>query len=290
MKTHTFSIVVGTSACNAGCPWCISKMTCSDAPKSPVINRTRFRTACQIVQQARDGLVNVLLTGKGEPMLFMDQIDEYLEMMRSYSFPLVDLQTNGTLIDMNIEALTRWADAGMLTLVCISIAHWEPQSNNELMDIRWKGYDYRRAVDQLHNAGLAVRLNCTMQTKGLWNAGHVDALVEECRKLDVDQLTVRDVDVPETARPEGQAVKQYAMSVKPNRFQMNWLQDHLLFNGAVELLKLPHGASVYDYNGQNLCVSNCLTDTTDADDIRQVIFFPDGRIAYDWKYPGARIL
>jgi len=290
MKTHTFSIVVGTGACNAACPWCISKMTCSEKPKSPEINQTRFLTACDIVEQARNGLVSVILTGKGEPMLFMDQISTYLELLRSYHFPLVDLQTNGTLIDMNIEQLTRWAQTGALTLVCISIAHWDPKISNDMMGIRWEGFDYRKAVSQLQHAGLAVRLNCTLMTDGVHKTADIDKLVEETRKCGADQLTIRDVEAPEQVLDCGEAAKLHAFSVKPHRMHDAWLRDYLVQNGGTELLKLPHGASVLDYHGQNICVANCLTDTTDPDDIRQIIFFPDGRIAYDWKYPGARIL
>ncbi|KKK85560.1 hypothetical protein LCGC14_2772060, partial [marine sediment metagenome] len=77
MKTHTFSIVVGTNACNANCPFCVSKMT-GPVPVSKHINWSRFTTACRIVGQARDGLVTVLLTGKGEPMLYPEQITNYL--------------------------------------------------------------------------------------------------------------------------------------------------------------------------------------------------------------------
>jgi hypothetical protein len=42
--------------------------------------------------------------------------------------------------------------------------------------------------------------------------------------------------------------------------------------------------------GGDECIGNCLTGSTDPDNTRQIIYFPDGRIMYDWRYPGARIL
>lgn len=290
MKTHTFSIVVGTAACNAKCPHCISKMTCSPPPGTRRINYRKFRVACNIVQQARNGLVNVLLTGKGEPMLFPREITEYLEIMNSKEFPLVDLQTNGTLIGGQLDNLKSWRDAG-LTLVCISICHYNPMDSNKLMGIKGD-FNFWKAVTQLQELGLAVRLNCTLLTNGLYTPKHVMKLLETCKQYKVDQLTVRDVDVPDVVKddPEAIMVHQYAGNHKPCRFNPSWLHEHLLLNGGKELLKLPHGASVYDFNGQNICASTCVTSTTDPNDIRQVIFFPDGRIAYDWKYEGARIL
>lgn len=287
MKTHTFSIVVGTNACNASCPHCISKMTMSDSPQSHYVNRWRFKIACNIVQQARDGLVNVLLTGKGEPMLFINQITAYLEMMDSAAFPLVDLQTNGTLIRKQEDNLRMWAQHG-LTLVCISICHYDPKISNKLMGIK-DDFDFWRAADLLHRIGLGVRLNCTMMRDGVWNTAGVEELVRCAKNNGVDQLTVRDVEIPDVVRPEAEGVANYCRTQKMPRTEF-WLRDYILRNGGKELLQLPHGAAVYDYKGQNLCASNCVTSTTDPNDIRQVIFFPDGRIAYDWKYKGARIL
>ena len=55
-------------------------------------------------------------------------------------------------------------------------------------------------------------------------------------------------------------------------------------------MKLMHGATVYDVAGQNVCLSNCLTVGKTDEDIRQLIFFPDGKISYDWQHEGARLL
>ena len=67
------------------------------------------------------------------------------------------------------------------------------------------------------------------------------------------------------------------------------MEDYLVTNGT-KLLELPHGAIVYDVNGQNVCFSNCLTRTDNPENIRQLIFFPDGHLRYDWEYKGAILL
>jgi len=263
MKTHTFSIVVGSAACNAGCPWCVSKMTLSEAPKGDTINWHRFDTACNIVQQARDGLVNVLLTGKGEPMLFPTHISAYLEALDRKNFPLIDLQTNGTLIEKELDKLTHWRDSG-LTLVCISIAHWHSDESCRLMKIK-DNYNFFESIAQLHDHGLAVRLNCTLMQDGVSNTYGVDHLIESCRMYGVEQLTFREV---ETSAGGDADVWNHATSQKLIYQEPNWLRNHLIWNKATKLLDLPHGAEVYDYQGQNVCISNCLTSTTDANDIR----------------------
>ncbi len=55
-------------------------------------------------------------------------------------------------------------------------------------------------------------------------------------------------------------------------------------------MTLMHGAVGYDVGGQNVCLTDCLTLDASNEDIRQLIFFPDGRLGYDWQYEGAVLL
>lgn len=59
-------------------------------------------------------------------------------------------------------------------------------------------------------------------------------------------------------------------------------------NGTL-LLSLPHGGEVFDLDGQNLCMTNCLTHAPDPESIRQLIYV-DGHIRYSWQYEGATII
>lgn len=282
MKTHTFSVVVGTGACNAKCRFCVSKMTCR-ASKHHKVNWDRFEKACQIVGQARDGLVTVLLTGTGEPTLYPADIREHLKRLEN-RFPLITLQTNG--IVLTPQVVTSWKALG-LTQVCISIASSEAGDSNRIMGIKGD-FDYWKQVEILHDIGLSVRLNCTMLREGVSTPDEVERLIDYCRECGVEQLTLREVDKPAcpAAAPE---VARYVKREKPDGAAKR-LFHYLSMAGASRLPDLPHGGSVFDFNDQNVCISNCLTDTLDRNDIRQIIFFPTGEIGYDWKYKGARIL
>jgi len=293
MKTHTFSIVVGGRDCNASCPWCISKMTESNF-KLPItnVNWRRFETACRIAQQARDGLITVLLTGKGEPTLHPELIEQYLLKLQQYGpFPLIDLQTNGVLLDPHVDnnltnLLPRWRNHH-LTLVCISIAHSDAMANNTLMQIRSKQYDYLRAVHAIHDAGLAVRLNVTMTRSGMHSADDMEFFINLAKENGIEQLIMREVTMPTHAiNATVAAVTEKEIPHGASKKLFHYLELH----DANRLPDLAHGASVFDYRNQNISVNHCLTDTLDPNDIRQLIFFPGGEIAYDWKYAGARLL
>ena len=66
---------------------------------------------------------------------------------------------------------------------------------------------------------------------------------------------------------------------------MNYLENH-----GTRILKLSHGAIVYDINGQNVCMGNCLNVNPDTEELRNLIFFPDGHLRYYWQYPGSIII
>jgi len=97
LKIQTFSIVIGTSACNAGCPFCVSSMTGYGVlPHNRDIDVRNLRKACRMAQLS--GCQTVLFTGKGEPTLYPDEVTEYLREMQPYDFPKIEIQTNALAI------------------------------------------------------------------------------------------------------------------------------------------------------------------------------------------------
>lgn len=193
MKTNTFAIVVGTSACNARCPFCIAKMTKTMSCRKCDINEKKFDTACRIVDQMRDGLVTVILTGQGEPLLWPDQISQYLGLMGD-RFPLIEMQTNGILVKKNLDNFRKWYDQG-LSLVCLSITHTHPKVSNDIMGIK-VDYDHWEAARLLQEIGLSVRINCTMAKGGVDGLEEVEWLISEVKERGIEKLTLREVEKP----------------------------------------------------------------------------------------------
>jgi hypothetical protein len=200
--------------------------------------------------------------------------------------------------------LKEWWAMG-LTLVCLSIVHYDSKKNYEIMSPNWY-YNFWNVVDTLHRVGLSVRINCTMVKDGVDTWKQMETLIKRCKEFGVEQLTLRDVTKPEYCDnevakwTEEHQIKlevpgtKYADEMMRNGYHaINGTQIatyELKHNGAVPLLKLNHGATVYDFNGQNVCLNNCITETTNPEEIRQLIFFPDGRLFFSWNFPGARIL
>jgi len=289
MKFQTFSIVVGTRACNAHCPFCISKQT--GLFGTPIkVNWRNFHIACNLAQKANT--TTVLLTGKGEPTLYPDHVTDTLKELRDYNFPLIEMQTNGIKMaeaSSGMDSkLVEWYKLG-LTTIALSVVHWDSEFNRRVYDPKSHTYyDLGALISKLHKIGFSVRV-CVMLLKGYVDTpSQVSKMIDFASVNDVEQLTFRNI---------------HAIEVTDNPAVTQWTRDHSLskaefaeiakgIQGTGTLIQhLMHGMDVYDVAGQNVCLGNCLTnDTNGKDEFRSLIFFPDGSLFYDWQYKGARIL
>lgn len=94
--------------------------------KTTKVNWRNFDKACRIAEL--NGITTVLLTGKGKPTLFPDQLTEYFRHLQKYNFPILELQTNAVLFAEQEEKydkyLREWYELG-LTIISISVVHYE---------------------------------------------------------------------------------------------------------------------------------------------------------------------
>lgn len=294
MEIQTFSIVAGTRACNAHCPFCVSKMTGFDEiPRGRAINARNFRKAAMLAERA--GTTTVLITGKGEPTLYPDEITRYLELLSDWSFPLVEIQTNALDIGrlardgackshLTAAHLAEWYRLGLAT-VAVSTVDVRAEPNRAVYHEDYP--DLATTVAYLHELGFSVRLCVMMQAGTVDTPERLGEVVDFCRAREVEQLTVRPIRRPRRTQSEDAAgyVDERGLTEPQIGAIERWADS-----AGTLLMTLMHGAKVYDVEGQNLCLSDCLTIEADSDNIRTLIFYSDGRIAYDWQHDGALLL
>lgn len=297
MRIQTFSIVVGTRACNAACPFCVSRETGFDElPKRGPIFEPNFAKACRLAQLA--ATTTVLMTGKGEPTLYPDEISEYLELLKKpWGFPLIELQTNALDIGwiardgqardskkLTREVLASWRANGLNT-IAISVVSEQPEHNVGvyLRHHRCKDYpDLGTTIAFLHERGFTVRL-CAMMRKGCVNTpARVADLIAFCKRNEVDQLTIRPLRKPKVQTHDDEASRD-VVEHGIDEAEIAAIRDWVTANGT-PLLSLMHGAMVYDIDGQNCCLSDCLTVDASSDDIRTLIFYSNGLTTHDWQF------
>lgn len=290
MKIQTFAIIAGTNVCNARCPFCVSKMTPAQGvlAKAPEINFRNFRKACLFAKSC--GTNTVMFTGKGEPTLFPEQISGYLDALQEFNFPFIELQTNGILFyeqkEKYLPFLKDWYNKGMTT-IAISVVHFDANKNKEIYLPNKKEYiNLEALISLLHDNKFSVRLVCMLADGFIDSAGKLKELIAFAKKNTVEQLSLRPINKPVSSLSipaEDWVTKNFLKDA-----QIKDIKEFLSLKGK-KLLEFSYGAIVYDISGQNVCLTNCLTEP-DGNDLRHLIFFPDGHLRYDWQYEGAILL
>ncbi len=322
MKITTFSIVVGSAACDADCPFCISHMTGFDElPAADKINYDNLQKAIKLATMG--GCTTCLLTGKGEPTLYPGSITNYLSKI-GREFPLVELQTNGIRIgdlaalwlnsvDMDDfsekvpslgkpmsklwDNLCGWRLAGLNTIALSVVDVLDGPNKTVYLEHRKRSYPkLETTVKFLHELGFTVRLCVMMQKPSVCAVHDVKRIVEWCQENEVAQLTMRPIrfpyeithlDDPSNDLPY-EYLHTYGLNSDEEQDIREWVEKegtHLLTIGEGD-----HAFKIYDVGGQNLGLADCLTVDGSRDTIRTLIFYPDGRLTYDWQFKGARLL
>lgn len=286
MKFDILSVVAGSAACNAKCPFCVSKMTPNAGLDTCVeINWRNLEKASRLARQS--GVSTAMITGKGEPSLYPEFVGEYVRALNEY-FPIIELQSNGLLFSQPgfEENLREWYADG-LTTVSLSITHYADERNREIYCPKKEYPPLQETISLLHKIGYSVRLACVMAKGYIDSASELENLIDFARKEGVEQVSVRPVNSPKKSED-----KEASAWVREHRVGETALKSiaHYLDDEGVRVMTTPYGAQVYDVDGQNVCFTNSLTCSPDAENVRQLIFFPDGHLRYDWQYMGAIIL
>lgn len=294
-KVQTLSIIAGSQACDARCAYCVSKMTTDEgmAQKPEKINVNRLKRAFEYATGGQTE--TAMITGKGEPVLFPDHITEYLnyllkfEKSTGHKIHEKELQTNGIRIAEGAvdNLLNIWRAANLQT-IAVSIVHYDPNVNREIFVPYRKNYiELPALITKLHEADFSVRLACVLIKGGIDNSRKLIGLIQFAKDHGVEQLTIRSVNKPLDAR--NLEVAKWVDEHKLDPGQLEDINTYLSENGTV-VKTFPFGGTVYsifNVRHQNVCSTTSLTkDPYPKNYLRQLIFYPGGRIAKDWTEKG----
>ncbi len=270
--------IVGGLACNARCPFCVAGMTPENGvtAKAQAPDLNAFAKVCAFAKAHQCD--SLLLTSKGEPTLWPEQVLQYLKIQRTFDFKSVELQTNGIPIaDRKIvtsQHLRQWREYG-LKLIAISVVHYDAERNRQTYLPHRQAYiDLPALIAHLHSFGYAVRLAVVM------SRGQIDSSTELQKMMDF-------VNKPDSSRDD-EITSFVAANYLPDTAKAE-IQAYLETAGTL-IERLPWGGSVYNVGGQNVCLTNSLTKADENEDVgRQLIFLPDGRVSDDWQKEGVTL-
>lgn len=146
----------------------------------------------------RSGIDTVMLTSRGEPTLFPEQITAYLQHLKEFNFPFVELQSNCIPIALNKakyeKYLKQWYEEG-LTTITISVVSNKPEVNQKIyMPNSEKYIDLSDLIKYLHSFGFSLRLTCVCCKNMMDNAKSVEEFIKFAKENQVEQVTLRPVN------------------------------------------------------------------------------------------------
>ena len=116
----------------------------------------------------------------------------------------------------------------------------------------------------------------------------IQNFIDFAAQNNVEQITLRPVNEEFRRQSAHDWIETHKFSDTEKISFMNYLES----KGTV-LMELPRIGKVYDINGQNVMFSyplNINTRNADTESARQIIYFPDGHIRYEWEKEGGILL
>jgi len=291
---YTFTIVAGDHSCMNSCPFCISKMT----PKIPYLysprefNYFKFQKAIRIAEKYNAN--NVLITGKGEPTLFPQEITDILVFLKGSSFARIELQTDGfTLLSIMKKNkwssyLKKWKSLG-LDMIAISTYHYITEKNKKIFKSK-----HVMDLDAMINAykiihGFDIRLSCVLLKGYIDSIEEVKKMIAFAKERNIMQLTFRKLGISRVWGISDKLVNAYNKYASLKVSDSDIIKFFDRYGKLIDVL--PHGARIYEYKQQNVCLTDCLSEDYGKEKVRQLIFHPNGWLCTSWEFPyGSRIL
>ena len=120
------------------------------------------------------------------------------------------------------------------------------------------------------------------------NEKSVEEFIKFAKENQVEQVTLRPVNDEFRRKSAEEWIKENKLTDS----QKAEIKEYLEKNGT-KLLELERIGTIYDVNGQNVCISlplNKNTRDTNPENARNLIFFQDGHIRYEWEMEGGILL
>jgi hypothetical protein len=175
-----------------------------------------------------------------------------------------------------------------MTAIALSAVHFEAEKNRTVYLPHRDSYiDLPALIQALHSHGFTVRLICLPARGYIETVDDLVKMIAFAKNNRVEQLTFTPITRPDASKDPGvwEWTGEHSLSAE----EIESIRGFLFSQGR-PILHLVHGAVVFDVEGQNVCLNNCLSVQADAPELRNLIFFPDGHLRYYWQYPGAILL
>jgi sulfatase maturation enzyme AslB (radical SAM superfamily) len=264
LKAENLTISVPNVGCDKNCPYCVSKMT--GYIKSDIVKMNmNIKKVINISQIAE--VTSVLFTGKGEPTLNFEAIEQ-LSFNFKNLFPL-ELQTNGVFLSKNLNKVDSLLIQGF-DIIAISI------------DTELQLENYQKLFKKIIDLNMICRLTINITNK-LDKEFTFEKTIKYCTENGIQQLTLRRVAIPQ--KPLDKKVVGWIKENAPLDLYENVMRDvFLIIKEKGNLIRiLNQGTKIYDIDGVSFTYSDyCLQEKDNGNNIRSLVFQEDGHLYTSW--------
>jgi pyruvate-formate lyase-activating enzyme len=278
----TLNFLIGDRSCNMSCRYCISKMTEGGLGEFSPLWYTNQPLAFSVAKKYDSD--TVLITSKGEPTLWRQQVCDVISRSRNEGF-IVELQTNGGLLDDNYCKVLAYAG---LNTIALSRVYIDTEANNEICDpIRHRSPDLYNLIAMIHRYGMNARLCFVAMENCFDTPASVIGLCQWASKQKVKQVTLRRMGMPNFNYLENsdkaQGIYKFVSENIISNDTWKHIIDFLMANYRV-LRVFDWGSISWAVEGVQLLIADCLTVPGPDGTIRYLIYCPDGHLRYSWEH------
>lgn len=277
MDIQSLSVVVPTKRCVNNCPFCVSKM--HDSPYENEVNWVEHRRRLKF---ARDNNCNtMLITGTAEPgqnKLFLGTL---LEVNNNLDKPFrwIEFQTTGVFLEDEFLAILKLNGVSTISLSVSDL--FDCENNMKIIGVpEHLKFDLGLKILQIKSFGFNVRLSLNLIDT--FSGRNAKEIFDELKRLDVDQVTFREMYGDNNGSNESKWVLEHAIDMETLVNIENYIKE----NGT-KLEKLPFGEWRYSVDGISTVLdSDCMAKDT-VDVIKSLILRPNSKLYTKWNDKGS---
>lgn len=270
MKANNLTISVPNKGCNKNCKYCISKIT-GDMETDELRFVSNMKKVKHVAEQC--GVTSILITGKGEPFLSMENIDSVRFHFPNYP---IEVQTNG--IALKNDNILHKA-LNILKIDVFAFSFDSPNDFESFVDV----FDY------INDSNRVIRV--TMNVTNALEECSLTYLIEKCKTYGVRQFSLRDINYPKNFNPKIGHKERKWIDENNNRDIYGYLNDQIyeyshkgIFLKYPIIRKLPFGATIFDVDGISFTYFDyCVQESANDDEIRSLIYQEDGHLYTSWN-------
>lgn len=189
-------VLVANNQCNANCSFCAGRQHRTNKPFD-------FNLLKSIVLDNKDTIEELSISGGGEPLLYLDEIDRTLYTLRDFNFKKIKLYTNGILLESHIDYLKKWKKLG-LTHLYVTVHNIDPNKSKQTLKTKFLPPTMAKIKEIENITNLIVRINIPLFKDGISTVEDLEEMKSNLNKVGLyniaywvirDNNDKRDIDL-----------------------------------------------------------------------------------------------